>query len=481
MSGPFPNEIWLHIGQDTQFDDLRVLSATCRNLRALAAPTLFAHLHLVVPGMDILKDKGGDENKLERKMHAKLDFFLSDDIAPLVQTCVLGCTDEFHKTLPGNHLVGRFCGGIQKFSRMFSVEFSGIHLTAEHLQDVLALPSLRCLRLPHCELDGDMSTVVGTASVSAMHLAPNNADFLYPQLRFLSLYEDNLREASVPEAFTALWLQQSSIEHIPNFKNLRSLDATFRLPRWTQSNDAAIVLAATGLFAHLPRLEALALRPKVPSMDVALLASAPVYSRQTGHYMSLTALTIPYYLVGQFLPGSELEELTILTHDSTVALPALAGILTKPSVAARVPPSLTSLRFLFSSNPDMQLFSSVVRSLAAPQLKHLALQTKFLEDARFCDWYSYPKNRQLQKEWEKAVHDSVRSLVQLADGVPLHPTLESLSISWVVRGQRFIEKAVGLQPNLAGAELVKNALVVDNPLLKLVEMECGKSAYRWKK
>ncbi|KAJ7719431.1 hypothetical protein DFH07DRAFT_314177 [Mycena maculata] len=88
MSSLVPNELWLEVFENLPRDSLRQLSLTHTKFKGLSRTLLFAHLDFkpyayTREGL-MLPHQAGIDSRMQR-----LDFWASDEIAPLVRTCRL--------------------------------------------------------------------------------------------------------------------------------------------------------------------------------------------------------------------------------------------------------------------------------------------------------------------------------------------------------------------------------------------------------
>ncbi|KAJ7060125.1 hypothetical protein C8F01DRAFT_1144077 [Mycena amicta] len=164
-----PPEIWIHTFKDPELsdDDLQSLCLTDRTFSHLARPLLFSHFQFRAyfsradshpaweAGPEVLLP---NENRVWAYLE-RLDFWLSDAIAPLVRTCEIETWDR-RGWLPSDAplttsddpdgLLGELIPRWERFSRLQGVTLSGLAIGANLLFKLSRMSTLRELRVNGC-------------------------------------------------------------------------------------------------------------------------------------------------------------------------------------------------------------------------------------------------------------------------------------------------------------------------------------------
>ncbi|KAG6843366.1 hypothetical protein H0H87_005383 [Tephrocybe sp. NHM501043] len=161
-----PNEVWVEIFHDIEFDDLLSASLTCRSLHSASSPRRFKRLSFVPYYVNRRLDRFSLPDANAADQLAKMRFFTSAAIAPLVRTCSVNPLDklvpiDYDKleqtqilSSSGNHdLFEAFFELLPRLTSLQNLHFLGIAFTPSLISQLSkALRNIRFLFLNACTL-----------------------------------------------------------------------------------------------------------------------------------------------------------------------------------------------------------------------------------------------------------------------------------------------------------------------------------------
>ncbi|KAJ7766105.1 hypothetical protein B0H16DRAFT_1454004 [Mycena metata] len=144
MSDEVPNEVWHEVFCYLPREALKAVSLTRSTFLAISRPLLFKNFYFQL-GIRRLGDWSSSRTSAgnEARALARLAFWSSNDIAPLVHSCTLA----YHKGHVNMSLFGAFFERLPRFTNLRSFHGDDIELTQGRLAVLCGLPALRSLHL----------------------------------------------------------------------------------------------------------------------------------------------------------------------------------------------------------------------------------------------------------------------------------------------------------------------------------------------
>ncbi|KAJ7198944.1 hypothetical protein GGX14DRAFT_664539 [Mycena pura] len=153
----FPNELLLRIFAHLDRRTLRRVAFANRTFSRLARTFLFSHF-AVSRYITCLKEHEYDPVSASQLLQLSrcLDFWTSEEIAPVVRSCEISPQPWFAKQVAVPQLLATFFDYIARFASLRSLNLSNIQLTPLAVSTLARLPMLGELILESCEVaDGD--------------------------------------------------------------------------------------------------------------------------------------------------------------------------------------------------------------------------------------------------------------------------------------------------------------------------------------
>ncbi|KAJ7210016.1 hypothetical protein GGX14DRAFT_543043 [Mycena pura] len=280
----FPNELWLEVCPYLPLNSVRSLSSTNRSLYAIARPLSFTEFKLYPypyeynPPQELLADA-----------LARLSFYSSQEIAPLVRTCTArqsyhsrrwpACDsthgDDARDGGAPHALMNAFFVRLPHFTGLQRLYADRIHFTRAGLEALCALPPLR-----HAEFDAcTLTTASPNAATTTLRVANFVTRHITDAVWLALLCHDSLRSLKLSDL---LLLARPSVGPLPYVHSLTAIP--YHLMIWD----------ALTIFAKFPALRVFitdytgVLRNLTPAQEGAIF---PLLEEYTGAAENLHVFT----------------------------------------------------------------------------------------------------------------------------------------------------------------------------------------------
>ncbi|KAJ7149309.1 hypothetical protein C8R43DRAFT_1007644 [Mycena crocata] len=388
-----PDELWLEIFKNIAPDTLKHVFSTNRSFYRVSRPLLFAEFNFHGVSIDVLERNGGIV--LEDDYHfQRLNFWASDDVAPLVRSCNLApaTTVHFSQLGPPYTVLDAIFERFSRFIFLRRIHATEIPFTQKGVASLCSLPALTHLELDFCFVPpGETINISLELPVSSMRIyidrrMKTKLDHWIPLL-----HRDHLHELDVT-CHPRLIFQ--AITGMPSFPHLHTLSLTMDPGKVSQNLEILAKFPALRVF----RLHGYEGPDAAPGPRVQASGILPMLTEYTG----------PCQTVHTFL---HLPSLTRLTTDICSPSDFLAQLEGQSNI--------TSLSVTFT---DLDIASFGPMCALFPCLTELRIQvTVFMEEEDV-------------DELEDGVnHKAADFFSALADDTCVPPTLQHLALCWEFR------------------------------------------------
>ncbi|KAJ6599992.1 hypothetical protein DFH09DRAFT_1129187 [Mycena vulgaris] len=294
-----PAELWLEILSPLPHDSILAISSTSHSFRHISRPLVFANFHFYpypAVGAPRLTD-------VDRSL-GLLQFWSSDDVAPLVRSCIISL--QILDARVSETLLAAVLERLPRFSGLRRLRANYVGLTQAAFKGLCRLSALDALSIFCCYVRAGHSIDLTSLSlaVSCFEIASTPVNRWIPLLR-----SDRLRELSVTFG------PDDDRVAFPSFPHVRKLSAVWIDPWREEPWEAGETLR---ILSNFPALEVLAIRPSIP-----LVEPGP---RATDLFPFLTEYSGPSHTLRLFLALPTLVRLEVHRGDTSPFLVQLEGV-----------------------------------------------------------------------------------------------------------------------------------------------------------
>ncbi|KAJ7804286.1 hypothetical protein B0H14DRAFT_3486416 [Mycena olivaceomarginata] len=436
-----PEELWLEILAHLPWETLKYLSLTHRIFSRLSRHLIFADFHFypyAISGRTVLLPP---VMKIKRALE-RLDFWTSEDIAPLVRSCeIKPCADSAprrHTDTPYILLAPLF-QRLERFTGLGRFYAHQVHFTALGFSNLCRLPALTHLHIDGCGVAPgehiDLSSLelkVSSFKIAGRDFQFDGATFWFPLLR-----PDHLRELD--------------LTCIPRF--LASIIPT--LPQFHRVHTLSLTVAVSSTSLNLTILS------KFPAVEVLSLVG-PWKGGETGNEGLEVAKTLPMLRAykGSFRTLPMFLALPTLTHVEAYG----------PSISANPALFMQQLEGVQSPSGITMLdlhFGSFEHAALAPVSAFFTRLTRLSVFIRV-------HSEEMVLSSDRVNRQATSFFIALADAPTLPRTLEHLVISWVFTSPEYEEEAPHGHPavrDLPDLIYLRSALLAHCPALTFISLD----------